>query len=67
MKRGGYAKWIAYLGFATAARDIIGSYPWAIGPVLTLICQLSFGGWFVAVGVGTVQNARQCRLKPRRR
>jgi hypothetical protein len=50
MKRGGYAKWIAYLGFATAALDIIGSYPWAIGPVLTLICQLSFGGWFVAVG-----------------
>jgi hypothetical protein len=34
----------------TAALDIIGSYRWAIGPVLTLICQLSFGGWFVAVG-----------------
>jgi hypothetical protein len=50
MKRGGYAKWIAYLGFATAALDIIGSYPWAIGPVLTLVCELSFAGWFVAVG-----------------
>jgi hypothetical protein len=50
MKRGGYAKWIAYLGFATAALDIIGSYPWAIGPVLTLGCELSFAGWFVAVG-----------------
>jgi hypothetical protein len=50
MKRGGYPKWIAYLGFATAAFDVIGSYPWAIGPVLTLVCELSFAGWFVAVG-----------------
>ena len=50
MKRGAYAKWIAYFGFATAALDIIGSYPWAIGRVLTLVCELSFGGWFVAVG-----------------
>jgi hypothetical protein len=50
MKRGAYPKWIAYLGFATAALDIVGSYPWAIGPVLTLVCELSFAGWFVAVG-----------------
>ena len=50
MKRGAYAKWIVYFGFATAVLDIIGSYPWAIGPVLTLVCELSFGGWFVAVG-----------------
>jgi len=50
MKRGAYAKWIANFGFATAGLDIIGSYPWAIGPVLTLVCELSFGGWFVAVG-----------------
>ena len=50
MKRGAYAKWIAYFGFATAVLDIIGSYPWAIGPVLTFVCELIFGGWFVAVG-----------------
>jgi hypothetical protein len=50
MRRGAYAKGIANLGFATAALDIIGSYPWAIGPVLTLVCELSFAGWFVAVG-----------------
>ena len=50
MKRGAYATWIAYFGFATAALDIIGSYPWAIGPVPTLVCELSFAGWFVAVG-----------------
>lgn len=50
MRRGAYAKWVAYFGFATAALDIIGSYPWAIGPVLSLACELSFGGWFLAVG-----------------
>jgi hypothetical protein len=50
MRRGAFAKSIAYLGFATAALDIVGSYPWAIGPVLTLVCELSFAGWFVALG-----------------
>jgi len=50
MKRSAYPRWIAYAGFATAALDIMGSYPWAIGPVLTLVCELSFAGWFVAVG-----------------
>jgi hypothetical protein len=51
MKGGAYAKWITYLGFATAALDIVGSYPWAIGPVLTLVCELAFAGWFVALGL----------------
>ena len=50
MRRGAYANGIAYLGFATAVLDIIGSYPWVIGPVLTLVCALFFAGWFVAVG-----------------
>ena len=50
MRRGAYAKGIANLGFATAALDIIGSYPWAIGPALTLVCELSFAGWLVAIG-----------------
>jgi hypothetical protein len=50
MKRGAYAKWIAYFGFATAALDIMGSYPWVIGSALTLVCELVLGGWFVAVG-----------------
>ena len=50
MKRGDYPTWIAYFGFATAALDIIGSYPWAIGSGLTLVCELVFAGWFVAVG-----------------
>ena len=50
MKRGGYTTWLVHLGFVTAALDIIGSYPWAIGPVLTLVCELFFAGWFVALG-----------------
>jgi hypothetical protein len=35
MRRGAYATGIGNLGFATAVLDVIGSYPWAIGPVLT--------------------------------
>ena len=50
MKRGAYPTGIANLGFATAVLDVLGSYPWAIGPALTFVCELSFAGWFVAVG-----------------
>ena len=66
MKRGVYAKWIAYFGFAAAALDIIGSYPWAIGPVLTLVCELSFGGWFVAVGsqLFRMRSVPSARMEP---
>jgi hypothetical protein len=50
MLRGVYGKRIAYLGFATAALDIMGAYPDAIGSNLTLVCQVFFTAWFVAVG-----------------
>jgi hypothetical protein len=50
MKRGVYGKPVAYLGIATGVFDIIGAYPWAIGPILTLVCQVFFTAWFVAVG-----------------
>jgi len=50
MRRGAYGRSIAWLGFATAVCDIIGAYPYAIGPLLTLVCQLFFAAWFVAVG-----------------
>jgi hypothetical protein len=50
MRRGVYPRWVAYLGFATAGADILASYPWVIGPVGTLICQVLFAAWFVAVG-----------------
>jgi hypothetical protein len=50
MMRDVYGKPIAYLGFVTAAVDIIGGYPYEIGPVLTLVSQVFFAAWFVAVG-----------------
>lgn len=50
MRRGRYRKRIAYLGIATGILDIVGAYPYAIGSTLTLVCQLFFAAWFVAVG-----------------
>jgi len=50
MMRGVYGKRIAYLGFATGVLDIVGAYPYVIGPTLTLVCQVFFAAWFVAVG-----------------
>jgi hypothetical protein len=50
MRRGVYGTRIAYLGFATAVLDVVGSYPDAIGPVATLACRVAFAAWFVALG-----------------
>jgi hypothetical protein len=50
MMRGVYGRGIAYLGFLTGALDIVGAYPYIIGPSLTLVCQVCFAAWFVAVG-----------------
>lgn len=58
MRRGVYPTWIAYLGFVTAGADIIGSYPWVIGPIGTFVCQLFLAAWFVAVGL-VVRSVRQ--------
>jgi hypothetical protein len=44
-------KRLAYLGFVTGGFDVVGAYPHAIGPMWTLICQMLFAGWFVAVGL----------------
>src|SRR5881628_3557078 len=38
MMRSVYGKGTAYLGFATGVFDVIGAYPDAIGPMLTLVC-----------------------------
>jgi hypothetical protein len=50
MRGGAYGKPVVYLGFATAVADVIGSYPYAIGPALTLVSQVFFAAWFFAVG-----------------
>jgi hypothetical protein len=62
MTGGAYAKWIAPLGFASAALDIVGAYPEAIGPALTLVCGASFAGWLVAVG-SQLFRMRQRRVR----
>lgn len=50
MMRGAYGKPVAYLGFATGALDVAGSYPDAIGVGPTFVCRVFFAAWFVAVG-----------------
>ena len=47
MMRGVYGKSVGYLGFVTGAFDIVGAYPYLIGPILTLLCQvfLLHGSW----------------------
>ncbi len=50
LRRGLHGRRIASLGFLTGLFDVIGSYPWAIGPALMLASQALFATWFVAVG-----------------
>jgi hypothetical protein len=50
MLRGSYGKPMAYFGFATSVFDIAGAYPYAIGPMLTFVCQVILSAWFMAVG-----------------
>lgn len=50
MRRGVYGRNIAYLGIATGVFDIIGAYPYLIGPILIMVSQILFAAWFLAVG-----------------
>jgi len=54
MKRGIHGRAIAVLGMATGVFDLIGSYPWLIGPGLALLSQTAFAAWFLAVGARLV-------------
>jgi hypothetical protein len=38
------------LGLVTGVFDVVGAYPWAIGPALLLACQALYAAWFMAVG-----------------
>jgi len=51
MRRRAYGHYIAALGVVTAAFDVIGSYPWAIGLALWLLSAVLFSAWFVLVGL----------------
>jgi len=59
MMQGVFGKGIAYLGFATGVLDIMSGYPDAIGPTLSIVCQVFFTGWFVAVGSRLYGEAQQ--------
>jgi hypothetical protein len=51
MRRGGgYGRRIAYFGFVTGAGAIVGGYPYAIGPSITLACEAVVAVWFVVAG-----------------
>ena len=50
MRRGVYGRRIAYVGFVTGAAAIVGGYPYAIGPSMTLACDAVVAVWFVVAG-----------------
>ena len=57
MRRGTFDPKIAYLGFATAAFDLMLAYPDAIGPPLLFLSWTVFTAWFVAVGIALYRTA----------
>jgi hypothetical protein len=50
MRRGVYGKRLAAFGFVTGAFAVVGGYPAAIGPALTLVCEAVVALWFVVAG-----------------
>jgi hypothetical protein len=51
MKHEAYPRPVPYLGFATAAFDVVGAYPDAVGPIVSAICGAFFAAWLVALGL----------------
>lgn len=51
MLRAAHGRPAAYLGFATSAFDVAGSYPDLIGPGAAFVCEAFFAAWFVALGL----------------
>ena len=58
MWRSAYGRATAWLGFVSAAFDLLDGYPDLIGPRLTLLSQAVATAWFVVVGV------RLFRMRP---
>jgi hypothetical protein len=50
MRRGPFSRGLVAMGLVTGLFDIIGAYPWAIGPALLLACKVLYAAWFMAVG-----------------
>jgi hypothetical protein len=51
MRNTPYGKPVVFLGLTTGIVDLVGAYPWVIGPTLTFVSELLFALWFVAAGV----------------
>lgn len=51
IRRSGIGKTAACLGFAVGVLDLIGAYPWLIGPAMVFVTQLLFCAWFVILGI----------------
>jgi len=50
MRRGVYGKRIANFGLVAGALALVGGYPYAIGPIMTLVCEAVVAVWFVLAG-----------------
>lgn len=50
MRRGTYGKRMADFGLVTGAFAVVGGYPYAIGPTMTLVCEAVVAVWFVVAG-----------------
>jgi hypothetical protein len=50
MRRGVYGRRIAYFGFVAGAFAAVGGYPYAIGPLVALVCEAVVTVWFVVAG-----------------
>ena len=50
MRRGVHGRRIAYFGFVTGAFAVVGGYPYAIGPLMPLVCEAVVAVWFVVAG-----------------
>lgn len=51
MRNTPYGNTIVVLGLVTGVVDLVGSYPWLLGTVLTFASELLFALWFIVVGV----------------
>ncbi len=58
MRRGTHGRLAGSLGVATGVSDVIGSYPWLIGPVLAAVSQALFAAWFLVVGASLYRMPR---------
>lgn len=50
MARAGYGRPVVVLGVASGVLDVVGSYPWLIGPVPALVCRGVFASWLMLLG-----------------